>query len=570
MRVERSRWITALALAIALSGPSACSTDSPSAPGGDTPDGGPNGLDTGRAATAHIGSEGGTVRTSAEDGTGYTLVVPPGAVSGSMDFRITPYLVPAGADSLGRLTPGLYLEPAGTVFDFPLGLVVELPVDPPSGTTPAVVMIGENGNPDVILPTTASGRTLTAEVEHFSSVAPAAPTEGDLQVLWNSVVLEIQTFGESIERIETLVSLYLFTLNAGQYPNLPVFPDWPDEIHSALTGLIAYGGSQCATGHCIDGTHVIFHARNQASMMLFTDLEALADSAEADCSQPWLGIGLTYPPGCGALGPGDRVEVTVTAMLPGVGPASELPVALALDGPGSLASAGGTTDANGSWRTVYTAADVVTGSPPVLRVSMPDGCDPSYEVARPINAWNIGDTNGRLRFELEYMSTSTSVCCGPGDDERWQVFQLSPDCVPPIGTGGQITQNASVIAPWGPSSSTGRVRVGVGSFSVSGGLPPSHTVNGDVVVNGNLFYSNPGGQSFGPDAVLRVRMNWSHAGIGFSMVSGGTGSASATWPAGSLQTDIPLTEGSTGFRMSVGGDAHGGGGTITLECVNCP
>lgn len=79
--------------------------------------------DASRAATAVVGSDGGTIDAQGADGTRYRLVVPAGAIAGAVTMVMTPL---AGAQGLPfeGLAAGVRLEPAGLELAAPARLLI--------------------------------------------------------------------------------------------------------------------------------------------------------------------------------------------------------------------------------------------------------------------------------------------------------------------------------------------------------------------------------------------------------------------------------------------------------------
>lgn len=128
-------------------------------------------VDPTRTTTVTVTPAGGTVETTAANGTVLSLTVPPGSVGVPTDISITP-LVAFGDAPTGRLVAGIRAEPSGMFFDPPLTLTMTLPpgFEPPAfGITGLVA--DDNGQNAQAVSATLAGDVVTMQVPHFSLAA---------------------------------------------------------------------------------------------------------------------------------------------------------------------------------------------------------------------------------------------------------------------------------------------------------------------------------------------------------------------------------------------------------------
>jgi hypothetical protein len=124
-----------------------------------------------RTATVMVTPAGGTVQTTAADGTVLALTVPPNSVKTPTAISITP-LVAFDRAPTGRLVAGIRAEPSGLFFDPPLTLTITLP---PGFQPPAFGVSGlladDNGQNAQAVSATLAGNVVTLQVPHFSLAA---------------------------------------------------------------------------------------------------------------------------------------------------------------------------------------------------------------------------------------------------------------------------------------------------------------------------------------------------------------------------------------------------------------
>ena len=235
--------------------------------------------------SADIGAAGGTLQITSADGVNYKLVVPENALAKTERLTITLGAADPVSSSLGALTTGVLLTPEDAVFDLPATLTVTFPSAWQPTQAPAILH-QDAGAPAVLVESTLEGRALSAPLEHFSRVNPVNPTPSQMNVYWDSLILEIDTYGVSVARVRALVSIYLHALShSAVYPSLDLLA-WANELHAQTNDLIILGSLRCSAGSYAEGEYVLNSARNIASIMHFTDLEAEALEAIQNLCAP--------------------------------------------------------------------------------------------------------------------------------------------------------------------------------------------------------------------------------------------------------------------------------------------
>jgi hypothetical protein len=148
-------------------------------------------LDAARAATATIGSEGGTIEASTASRGTIDLVIPAGALSGDQTITVTPVVALDGVSAGAGLVAGVDFQPSGLHFAVPLHVVLTLPADAPAG----LVAIAWSGPDDrVEFPNwtrSSDGLTATIEVRHFSGTGVVAASAAALALLAEQVAADL-------------------------------------------------------------------------------------------------------------------------------------------------------------------------------------------------------------------------------------------------------------------------------------------------------------------------------------------------------------------------------------------
>lgn len=157
----------------------ACSDDGPADPGAQ----GNVSLDAGQAVSQSIGLSGGTLSTTASDGTAYTLEIPVGALAAPTTITLTPVRGIAGLPVLDSLSAGLDLQPAGLVFATPARLTIAGAGTPGVGEVP--IAVGYEGDADhfTLGFAAASGDEIIVLINHFSGFGLDFGTEEDMSAL---------------------------------------------------------------------------------------------------------------------------------------------------------------------------------------------------------------------------------------------------------------------------------------------------------------------------------------------------------------------------------------------------
>jgi hypothetical protein len=127
---------------------------------------------------AVIAPQGGQVQTTAADGTGITLTLPPGALVGESPIAITPVTAITNLPVSGTLLAAVRLEPDGLQLAQPATLTLTLPAGAATSGMVGFLYSG-NGQNFSVLPVTLNGNTATLQVSHFSTAGLATGTEAD-------------------------------------------------------------------------------------------------------------------------------------------------------------------------------------------------------------------------------------------------------------------------------------------------------------------------------------------------------------------------------------------------------
>lgn len=138
-------------------------------------------VDTDRSASASIGPEGGTLRTTAADGVAYTLTVPPRALTETVTIRMTP-IVDFGNPALASgLTGAVQFEPSGLRFASLATLRIGAVGVLPAGSRRVGFSSASDGTRmQLKRPAVVDGGTEIL-VQHFSSAGAANWTPGQIE-----------------------------------------------------------------------------------------------------------------------------------------------------------------------------------------------------------------------------------------------------------------------------------------------------------------------------------------------------------------------------------------------------
>ena len=166
-------------------------------------------LDGASRATATIGSGGGMLQTTDAAGVIITLTVPPGALTAETALTMTPLAASPLVSAAGAIHPGVSLEPDGLQFAEAATLAFDFSQTATAITDQQSIHLLTSPMTKVPLYGTAemASRVLTAEIHHFSTYDPSAPTAAfeDLKA-WADPILTAggqPTFAE----LEALVAL---------------------------------------------------------------------------------------------------------------------------------------------------------------------------------------------------------------------------------------------------------------------------------------------------------------------------------------------------------------------------
>ena len=96
-------------------------------------------LESGNAASKSIGVEGGTLTTTANDGTAYTLEIPEGSIPENETITMTPIVGIDGYPLANGVAAGVDLKPAGLVFAVPATLTIETTKTSGAGLVPVAI-----------------------------------------------------------------------------------------------------------------------------------------------------------------------------------------------------------------------------------------------------------------------------------------------------------------------------------------------------------------------------------------------------------------------------------------------
>ena len=158
-------------------------------------------LDTGRAVTARVAPEGGTVAAEAADGTKFTLTVPAGALIAPVYVTVTPLA-----------------KAEGLLLFHPATLAVEGPAvaEPATGRPRAVAWGGEGRNVHRTPWSVVDGKRVVL-LGHFSGYGVGTETDGDAAAERDRMPAgwESQTYARAVELIDRLVERRLSDPSAG-------------------------------------------------------------------------------------------------------------------------------------------------------------------------------------------------------------------------------------------------------------------------------------------------------------------------------------------------------------------
>lgn len=225
----------------------------------DTPSGGPNlSTEPGRAVTATIGAQGGTLSATSSAGTVYTLTVPPLALAEPRAITLTPVTAIRSLSLAGALVAAVDLQPGGLVLDAPATLTIRAATAAPAGQF--AIAVGYEGDATSFVPTFSqrSADTWTLLVSHFSGAAVGFGTTQNLATLVSAV-----TQGGSAAFIAQATAALSRSPRDGR-AELDLFANWfrtvllpqiqgaanDAQLHQAVSQLQHWSGSIVALGTC--------------------------------------------------------------------------------------------------------------------------------------------------------------------------------------------------------------------------------------------------------------------------------------------------------------------------------
>lgn len=138
--------------------------------------------ETAKAAATWIGPAGGTLATTAADGTAYVLDIPEYAVREATAITMTPITSVDELGLSGGLAGAVFLQPAGLALAVPATLTITTATAAPAGTRLVGFDVPDGGGPIDLVPATSSG-TVTVAVFHFSAPGAGFGTTQDLAQL---------------------------------------------------------------------------------------------------------------------------------------------------------------------------------------------------------------------------------------------------------------------------------------------------------------------------------------------------------------------------------------------------
>ena len=175
-------------------------------------------LDPGRAVTARVAPEGGTVAAEADDGTRFTLTVPAGALIAPVRITLTPLTEAEGLPLSGGAVAGVQLEPEGLLLFHAATLTVEGPAT--AGTAagrPRAVAWNAAGRNVHRMPWSGADGRRALRIVHFSGYAVGSETDEDAAAERDRMPegWEAQTYARAVELVDRIVERQLSDPPAG-------------------------------------------------------------------------------------------------------------------------------------------------------------------------------------------------------------------------------------------------------------------------------------------------------------------------------------------------------------------
>ncbi len=134
-------------------------------------------IDEQNRVTAVIPPTGGTITTTGQDGTIYTLTFPAGSTAAEIQVSLAPVLSITGLVFDPGFVAAVDMAPDGHQFQSPVTLTIELQ-SPLAGTGfPMGIHVASNGVDSTLLPTQVNGNLYSIEFDHFSAAGLWEVTE---------------------------------------------------------------------------------------------------------------------------------------------------------------------------------------------------------------------------------------------------------------------------------------------------------------------------------------------------------------------------------------------------------
>ncbi len=157
-----------------------CGSDDPATPPAPTSK---IATDPSRAVSQTIGVEGGTLTTTAADGSGYTLEIPFGALTETETITMTPVTGIDGYPLPGGPVAGVLLRPSGLTFQAPVSLSIETAATPPDGQVAAAILSDDEAEEFRDSPTSGPPGTYVQFLTHFSTATLGFGTRENLEAI---------------------------------------------------------------------------------------------------------------------------------------------------------------------------------------------------------------------------------------------------------------------------------------------------------------------------------------------------------------------------------------------------
>ena len=189
--------------------------------------------ETSNTTSGVIGPAGGTLQTTANDGTAYTLTIPADAVSTGRTITMIPVTAIHGYPLSGGIVGGVELKPSGTVFAVPVTLEIETSKTPDPGSVPVAILF--KGNATSLEPSfagTGAGK-FTVPMTHFSGGTVGFATAQELETLATSGSAGCLTPGIQMAADNDLTALFPLYRSCFQSDVLPALENATTDVELA-------------------------------------------------------------------------------------------------------------------------------------------------------------------------------------------------------------------------------------------------------------------------------------------------------------------------------------------------